>query len=62
VDCAGPDLLVQYHLDCQQLVKILSSTFIKALWLASTTTSSKDRCIGAYSIVLTILSKLGCPI
>ncbi len=40
----------------------LWSTTIKTLRPTHTATSSKNRCIGAYSIGLTILGKLGCPI
>ncbi len=46
--------------DHQQWVKYMSTT-IKTLWPAHTATSWKDRWIGAYSIGLTILGKLGCP-
>jgi hypothetical protein len=38
----------------------LLTTSIETLRPASTATSSKDRCIGAYSIGLTFAEKLGC--
>ncbi len=38
------------------------STAMKTLWPARIATSSKDRWIGAYSIGLTVLGKLSCPI
>jgi hypothetical protein len=47
--------------DHQQSVKNKSST-IKTSWPVCRATSSKDRWIGAYSIGLTILGKLDCPI
>jgi hypothetical protein len=48
------------HVDCQTISKILLLTSIKTLWPAHTLTSSKDRCLGAYSIGLITVGKLGC--
>ncbi len=44
----------------QTISDILSSTFIKTLWPAYRSISSKNRWIGVYSIGLTILEILGC--
>jgi hypothetical protein len=47
--------------DHRQSVKYKSTT-IKTLWPACTATYSKASWIGAYSVGLTNLGKLGCPL
>ena len=54
---ASPECLVNW----QESMNYKSTT-IDTLWPGCTVTSSKDRWIGAYSIVQTILRKLSCQI